>query len=228
MTEGMGATPAGWYDDGSGRQRYWDGQAWTEHYADEYAQKFGGMEGQAMQGANSADAGAVWSAVGQPLSGIGAGRYRLTEEFLFFEKGALSTRAQQIATHEIHDVDAMQSMTQKARGVGTIKLFAVRSGGTREQVLLEDVRDFRGGVEAINRVSLEARNRLRTKENTQHVNYSGQLPTMQAAPSSSTPAAQVSAGDDAIGRLQKLAELHAAGVLTDEEFSAAKQKALGL
>ncbi|MFC4138817.1 MULTISPECIES: DUF2510 domain-containing protein [unclassified Microbacterium] len=25
--------PAGWYDDGSGRQRWWDGAQWTEHYA---------------------------------------------------------------------------------------------------------------------------------------------------------------------------------------------------
>lgn len=26
------AAPAGWYDDGSGRLRWWDGQMWTEHY----------------------------------------------------------------------------------------------------------------------------------------------------------------------------------------------------
>ncbi|SFR83503.1 Protein of unknown function [Agromyces sp. CF514] len=26
-------TPAGWYDDGSGRQRYWDGQQWTDQFA---------------------------------------------------------------------------------------------------------------------------------------------------------------------------------------------------
>ncbi|HEU5223667.1 MAG TPA: DUF2510 domain-containing protein [Candidatus Lumbricidophila sp.] len=26
-------TPPGWYDDGSGAQRWWDGQAWTEHVA---------------------------------------------------------------------------------------------------------------------------------------------------------------------------------------------------
>jgi hypothetical protein len=30
-------TPAGWYDDGSGRQRWWDGQQWTEHFAPEAA-----------------------------------------------------------------------------------------------------------------------------------------------------------------------------------------------
>lgn len=28
-------TPAGWYDDGSGRQRWWDGQQWTENFAPE-------------------------------------------------------------------------------------------------------------------------------------------------------------------------------------------------
>ncbi len=30
-------TPAGWYDDGSGRQRWWDGQQWTDHYAPDAA-----------------------------------------------------------------------------------------------------------------------------------------------------------------------------------------------
>ncbi|MFK4761579.1 DUF2510 domain-containing protein [Microbacterium sp. ZW T5_45] len=28
-------TPAGWYDDGSGRHRWWDGEQWTEHFAPE-------------------------------------------------------------------------------------------------------------------------------------------------------------------------------------------------
>ena len=27
--------PAGWYDDGSGRLRWWDGDQWTEHFADQ-------------------------------------------------------------------------------------------------------------------------------------------------------------------------------------------------
>ncbi|MEU4017214.1 DUF2510 domain-containing protein [Microbacterium sp. NPDC028030] len=33
----MTTTPAGWYDDGSGRQRWWDGQQWTEHFAPDAA-----------------------------------------------------------------------------------------------------------------------------------------------------------------------------------------------
>lgn len=36
------------------------------------------------------------------------------------------------------------------------------------------------------------------------------------------------AAEDGLDKLQKLADLHAAGVLTDEEFAAAKAKALGL
>lgn len=29
------STPAAWYDDGSGRLRWWDGDQWTEHFADQ-------------------------------------------------------------------------------------------------------------------------------------------------------------------------------------------------
>lgn len=27
----MSHVPAGWYDDGTGQQRYWDGQQWLDH-----------------------------------------------------------------------------------------------------------------------------------------------------------------------------------------------------
>lgn len=33
----MTQAPAGWFDDGAGRLRYWDGSVWTDHYADTYA-----------------------------------------------------------------------------------------------------------------------------------------------------------------------------------------------
>lgn len=43
MTDGSdrASTPAGWYDDGSGRQRYWDGETWTEYFADSYTANIG-------------------------------------------------------------------------------------------------------------------------------------------------------------------------------------------
>jgi hypothetical protein len=45
-------------------------------------------------------------------------------------------------------------------------------------------------------------------------------------PQAAAPQAPVPAGDDLTAKLQQLADLHAQGVLTDEEFSAAKVKLL--
>lgn len=47
-----------------------------------------------------------------------------------------------------------------------------------------------------------------------------------AAAQASAPAP--SAGDDSIAKVQELAALHAQGILSDEEFAAAKAKALGI
>jgi hypothetical protein len=48
----------------------------------------------------------------------------------------------------------------------------------------------------------------------------------QAAPPPPAPAAAPAGGGDLMGELTKLADLKAAGVLTDEEFAAAKAKLL--
>jgi len=54
--------------------------------------------------------------------------------------------------------------------------------------------------------------------------YAGQAaPAPEAAPSPAAPA-----GDDSSAKLVELANLHSQGVLTDEEFAAAKAKILGL
>jgi Short C-terminal domain len=51
-----------------------------------------------------------------------------------------------------------------------------------------------------------------------------------AAAQASAPAAAAAApaGDASIAKVQELAALHAQGVLSDEEFAAAKAKALGI
>lgn len=47
-----------------------------------------------------------------------------------------------------------------------------------------------------------------------------------AAPVEAAPAAP--AGDDQTAQIEKLADMHAKGLLTDDEFAAAKAKALGI
>lgn len=242
-------TPQGWYDDGQGAIRWWDGNQWTQHThnpdrsgpgaaqnaptqtaaavrsagaaASEYARKLVEKDDP------STDPDAIWAAVGKPVTGLGGGRYKLTSDYLYFEKGTLSTSAQQILTHEIYDVDARQTMTQKARGVGTIVLFAVRSGsGVREMVELIDIANFREGVTTLNRVSHEARERLRLKNQTQHINYTG-LPTAPV-PVAAAPASAAEPAVDLNAELAKLASFKEQGILDDDEFAAAKRKLLGL
>jgi Protein of unknown function (DUF2510) len=65
-------TPAGWYDGGQRSLRWWNGAEWTEH----------------TQPTSPAQAA--------PLAAA-----KLTVQCLSFERGKLSTRAQQISTHQI-------------------------------------------------------------------------------------------------------------------------------
>lgn len=236
----MSDVVAGWYDDGSGRQRWWDGSAWTEQFLDaqpnaETPAKSGGAwaKGAAALGQrmtakhdHSEDVDAIWTAVGKPLTGIGAGRYKLTAEYLIFETGTLSSKGQQIRTREIFDVDSSQSMAQKARGIGNITLIAKRATGD-EKVILQDIPNFREGVSAINHASDEARMAQHLRENTSRstVEYSGSpVPVAAAAPT----AAPAGSGGDLNSELERLAGLRDQGILDAEEFTAAKRKLLGL
>jgi len=49
-----------------------------------------------------------------------------------------------------------------------------------------------------------------------------------AQPAYAAPAPAAAPGTDVTAELQKLAQLHQSGVLTDAEFAAAKQKLLGV
>jgi hypothetical protein len=75
-----------------------------------------------------------------------------------------------------------------------------------------------------NRVSRRQANRWADQEQQQ---YEQQVAyQQQAAPPPPPPAAP--AEDPSIAELQKLADLHAQGILTDEEFSAKKAQILGI
>jgi hypothetical protein len=55
----------------------------------------------------------------------------------------------------------------------------------------------------------------------------GALPGQEYAPPPQATTPAPAGGDDTIERLKQLGELHASGVLTDEEFAAQKAKVLG-
>ncbi|WP_334483305.1 SHOCT domain-containing protein [Micromonospora sp. CPCC 205711] len=164
--------------------------------------------------------GVLWAATGQPLIGIGAGRYKLTSTMLHFERGVLSTNAQQVPIGDVLDVDLRQSITQKARGVGNVMVKVQRSNGI-ELVVLEDIPDPRKAVSIINETAHAARLALQERMNTRH--YSG-LPAMAPPPPAAPTAAP--APVDPIAQLRQLGELRDAGILTEEEFAAKKAEIL--
>ncbi|MEU2614196.1 SHOCT domain-containing protein [Micromonospora sp. NPDC007271] len=168
--------------------------------------------------------GVLWAAKGQPLTGIGGGRYKLTATMLFFEKGVLSTNAQQVPLAHVLDVDLRQSMVQKSRGVGNIVVQVQRSNGV-EWVTLEDVPDPRNALPIINKAVQDARLIEQQRMNTRI--YAGLPPVAPAPqPAPATPMPQPAAAPDPIEQLRQLGQLRDAGILTEEEFAAKKAEIL--
>ncbi|PWR16689.1 hypothetical protein DKT69_04200 [Micromonospora sicca] len=174
------------------------------------------------QVAPAVEPGVLWAATGQPITGIGAGRYKLTATMLYFERGVLSTNAQQVPIGDVVDVDLRQSITQKARGVGNVMVKVQRSNGF-ELVVLEDIPEPRKAVSIINETAHAARLAQQERMNTRH--YSGapaMVPQPPAAPAVPSAPPQV----DPIAQLRQLGELRDAGILTEEEFAAKKAEIL--
>lgn len=57
--------------------------------------------------------------------------------------------------------------------------------------------------------------------------YEAQVAQQQQVPAATQAVAAEDGGDDMVAKLQELGSLHSSGVLSDEEFAAAKAKLLG-
>lgn len=234
MSEGQ--APAGWYPDAAGQQRFWDGTAWTEQVRAAGTSSASGDVGGRLKGAASSAAGrltakhtdlpegTVWSAVGKPVTGIGAGRYRMDANYLYFEKGTLRTDSQQVPIAQVIDVDVKQSMTQKARGIYTLAVH-IQRGASVEIVLMEDIPNGREAQRQINEAGHTARSAIQQRQNTMRYegNYSG-APGAHVPAATPTPAAV--AGPDPMTQLRELGALKEAGILTEDEFAAKKAEIL--
>jgi hypothetical protein len=221
-------TPAGWFPS-EGKLRYWDGTAWTDQIKDLPAAN------DAQSAAPARDPDTLWEATGKPMSGMGVGRYRLTSKFLFFEKGGLRTTSQQFPIHELFDVDAAQSLSQKARSVGTLTLHVRRAHGQNEVVRVEDIPNFREGVRAINEAATAAREHHQTRATTQTLRHEGApgyatpaTNPIATAPVGAAPSAVPgkSQSDEVFDQIERLGKLRDAGYLTAEDFDAKKNELL--
>jgi membrane protease subunit (stomatin/prohibitin family) len=70
--------------------------------------------------------------------------------------------------------------------------------------------------------------RVARRQNARWAEDDQQAYDQQAAQQQAYQAPQAPPADDQTAELQKLAQLHSQGVLTDEEFAAAKAKILGI
>ena len=65
-------------------------------------------------------------------------------------------------------------------------------------------------------------------QHRQQEKYAAQEQPQQAQYAEAPPAAPAASGDDDMAQLEKLGDLHAKGILTDEEFAAKKAQILGI
>lgn len=200
----------GWYEppDEPGRSRYWNGLEWTDQYQADVGGGSPDPEPVPM------DPDAIWQVTGKPLSGLGAGRYKLTDRFLHFESGTLTTDAQQIPIAQVMDVDVKQGMSQKARNVASIHVHVQRSTGP-ETVVMKDVPNFREGQQLMNETAHEARLERQKREKT-----------VRHERSSSDTWENNKRKADPVERLERLGELRDKGVITDEDFARKKDQIL--
>ena len=149
-------------------------------------------------------------------------RYRITAEYIYESSGFLGSKEEQIPLWAVRDLDVIQSMIQKARNVGSIRVRVEPNEYTgKTAILIENIQSAKDVRDLINDHARVARDtRLRQQQN---VSYTGAIPV--AGMPVAAPAAAV---DDPIEKLTKLGALLQSGLLTQEEFDAQKAKLLGL
>lgn len=180
----------------------------------------------------------LWTGSPSDLASVATGgrihraAYTLTEDAVQFEAGVLTTSAQTIPLHAVVDVDLNQTITQKARGVAdlTLRIDPAAAGRYGQgQLILKSIKDAKTVKDLIVRQANtvpsywneQAHNRQLEQQRAGAANIGGFAPSPPAA------AAAPAAGEDLMAKLRELADMKAAGILSDEEFGAAKSKLLG-
>jgi hypothetical protein len=205
-----------------------------------------------MTGTNPAGENVLWAGSSQDLTSIATGgrvqtgSYAVTEDAIQFSSGVIATREEIIPIWLVVDADITQYITQRVRGVGdlTLRLDPAHSKkfGQSEVTLVSIV-----DPAAVRDLILRQANSVRRYWSRHHYQRDVELrragavstnvvvPTVVATPDPAlapapTPAPALQAAPvagDLMAQLVRLGEMKTAGLLTDEEFAAAKAKLLG-
>jgi hypothetical protein len=217
------AHPAGWYDDGSGRGRWWDGRQWTDQFRDDAPVEGPVMSVRAEIGGQNANvvvfreriewvrrvgvsggkvaAGILTGGVSLAVTGVGKGSYGA---------GGVS------GSDGIWLTARTRASAAKAGGRTVVTV----STPERTVPMRLTHGEAQRLMQALNVLIAHAAREASSDGRPVVV----QVTAPAAGPAVPTPAAAI----DTMAQLTQLAELHRAGVLSDAEFTAAKAKALGL
>ena len=243
---------ADWQPDPTGKHelRYHDGLAWTDHVADNGVQSVDPYQHEvsppthAVHSMQPTSKVTIWQGERKNLThAASSGRlvgasYRITEDGLYFQKGVLSSSEEIIPLWAIIDVDVHQSITQKARGVGTCVVHLDTKGFNygQSRVLLESVEEPKAVRDLLARYANTRRSEMLEYQHNKEVErrQAGataiHIPQVTGAASASpvvqTPPAPATSARSIAQELRELAELRDAGILTEEEFSAQKAQIL--
>jgi hypothetical protein len=194
--------------------------------------EYSGVTG--MTNMNPSSTTVLWQGTSSDLASVASGgrvasaSYVVTEDAVKFASGMLSTREEQIPLWVIRDCDLNQSLGQKARGVGDLTLKIDPSyASTYGQVVLvlKSIKDAASVRDVIVRQANTVRAYWAQHHHDREVERQRAGASNLIAPTAPPPAAAAPA-DDLMSRLAKLGEMKLAGLLTDDEFTAAKAKLL--
>ncbi|BEL04135.1 hypothetical protein Q0Z83_023260 [Actinoplanes sichuanensis] len=193
----------------------------------------------------------LWSGASQDLTALATGgrvqtgSYTVTTDAIRFSSGVISTREEVIPIWLVVDADINQHITQRVRGVGDLilRLDPAHAGKYgQKQILLDSIEN----PSEVRDLILRQANTVRRYWSQHHydrdveLRRAGAVSTNVAvvAPPNPVPApvpaqapapaleAAAAPGGDLMAQLVRLGEMKTAGLLTDEEFTAAKAKLL--
>jgi 1,2-phenylacetyl-CoA epoxidase PaaB subunit len=184
---------------------------------------------------NATSSTVLWEAVSSDMANMASGgkvksaSYRLTEDAIQFSSGIMSSREETVPLWAVRDVDVIQTMTQKARGVSDLHLKLDPAAGVYGQsvLVLKSIRDGKAIRDLVLRQANEVRNYWNQRRHDLDVERQRASASQIFAPAPPASAAPQSAPNDLMSQLAKLGEMKQAGLLSEEEFAAAKARLLG-